>query len=209
MSVMPRFSLIVIDCDSHTPRESAKRGMESILSQTFKDFEVILVHDGFKRIPYEVEFDMSGIDRVTTIYSKTRFNDWGHSLRLIGMRVAQGGYFLNFNIDNLLYPDCLRKVDERLGKDGDDNDVVIFRIINHKRGTDLVLTGRRVGVGSIDCLQLIASRRAWKSIGYWHRNDYEADGHLYAQLAAKYPPLYLDEILGENFQTGTRQTAKD
>jgi hypothetical protein len=206
---MPRFSLIVVDCDDHTPRESAKKGIDSILSQTFKDFELVLVHDGFKRIPYEAEFDLSGVDRVKTIYSKTRFNDWGHSLRKIGMRVAAGDYFVNFNIDNVLYPDCLGKVDELLGKDGDGNDVVIFKIVNHKRGTDVVRTGRPVGVGSIDCLQLIASGRAWKSIGYWHRTDYEADGHLYAQLASKYPPLYLDEILGENFQRGTRHTTEE
>jgi hypothetical protein len=57
---------------------------------------VILIHDGFKRITYEVEFV--------------------------------------FNIDNLLYPDCLRKVDKRLGKEGNSNDVLIFRIVDHKRG---------------------------------------------------------------------------
>jgi hypothetical protein len=205
---MPRFSLIVVDCDDHTPRESAGRGMASILAQTFADFEVVLVHDGFKRIPYEAEFDLSGAGRVTTIYSKTRFHDWGHSLRKIGMRVADGDYFLNFNIDNVLYPDCLEKVDECLGRNGD-GQVVIFSIVNHKRGTDVVRTGRPAGVGTIDCLQLVASRRAWQSIGYWHRTDYQADGHLYAQLTARYPALYLDEILGENFQRGTRRPAEE
>lgn len=183
--------------------------MDSILSQTFKDFEVIFVHDGFKRIPYEAEFDLSGLDHVKTIYTKKRFNDWGHSLRSIGMRIADGDYFLNFNIDNVLFPDCLGKVDERLVTSGNDSDVVIFNIVNHKRGIDAVRTGRPARVGTIDCLQLVASRRAWQSIGYWSRTDYEADGHLYAQLAARYPPLYLDEILGENFQRGTRHTTEE
>ncbi|MFI7542398.1 glycosyltransferase family A protein [Actinoplanes sp. NPDC049599] len=204
---MPRFSLIVVDCDDHTPRESARRGITAILAQTFADFEVVLVHDGFKRIPYEAEFDLSGLDRVTTIYSKTRFRDWGHSLRRLGMRVAEGDYFLNVNIDNLLYPDCLAKVDGCLGRDG--ADIVIFSIVNHKRGTDVVRTGRPAAVGSIDCLQLVASRRAWQSIGYWHRTDYQADGHLYAELTAAYPARYLDDILGENFQRGTRQATKE
>jgi hypothetical protein len=72
-----------------------------------------------------------------------------------------------------------------------------------------VRIGRPAGVGCIDCLQLVASRQAWKSVGYSHRTDYQPDGHLYAQLVAKYPPLYLDEILGENFQTGTKQIAKE
>jgi glycosyltransferase involved in cell wall biosynthesis len=199
---MPKFSLIVVDCDAHTPRETARRGIDSIVSQTFRDYEVILVHDGFKGVPYEVEFDLSGIEHVKTVYSKKRFKDWGHSLRNFGMRIAEGAYFLNFNIDNLLYPDCLEKVNGQLADNGPDTDVVIFSIVNHKRGADEVRTGRPVRPGTIDCLQLIASREAWKSIDFWSRTDYEADGYLYSELAAKYPPLYIDEVLAENFQRG-------
>jgi hypothetical protein len=199
---MVRFTLLVVDCDLHTPRESAKRGMESILSQTFRDFEIVYVHDGFKKIPYEDEFDLADIDRVTTIYTKTRFNDWGHSLRRIGMQVAQGDYFVNFNIDNVLYDQCLQRVAECLDAGGRWVDVVIFTIVNYKRGRSEVLTGRPASVGTIDCLQLIASQQAWRSINYWSRTDYAADGHLYSQLVAKYTPQYVEEPLGENYQHG-------
>jgi len=107
---MPRFSIIVVDCDSHTPRESAKRGVDSLLSQTFRDFEVVFLHDGLKQIPYEHEFDLSAFDKIKTVYSKTRYKDWGHSLRNYGMRIADGEYILHFNIDNVLYPKCLEQV---------------------------------------------------------------------------------------------------
>ena len=61
------------------------------------------------------------------------------------------------------------------------------------------MTGNPVRFQHIDCLQVVASRAAWESIGFWHRYEYEADGHLYLELSAKYPPCYIDEILAENF----------
>jgi hypothetical protein len=119
---------------------------------------------------------------------------------------AQDDYLLNFNIDNMLYPTCLERLDERFGEPEQDYDAAIFSIVNHKRGIDVVRTGRPPGVGAIDCLQLIASRKAWESIGNWHRSDCAADGHLYADLATRFSQMYLDELLRENFQFGSRGT---
>ena len=198
MSLKPKFSIIVVDCDSHTPRESAKRGVDSILSQTFRDFEVIFVHNGLKQKPYEKEFDLSAIEKVKTMYIKERFNDWGNTSRNYGMRIADGEYILNFNIDNLLYPTCLEKVNECLEKDNVRKEIVIFTIIHHKNA-ERILTGNPVRFQHIDCLQVIASRKAWESIGFWHRNEYEADGYLYVELSSKYKPFYIEETLAENF----------
>jgi hypothetical protein len=121
--VRPKFSIIVVDCDTHTPREAAKRGVNSILAQTFRDFEVIFVHDGLKQVPYEIEFELGGLE------SSRPYTRFQH----------------------------------------------------------------------IDCLQGVASRKAWESIGFWHRNEYEADGYLYVELSSKYKPFYIEETLAENF----------
>jgi glycosyltransferase involved in cell wall biosynthesis len=194
----PTFSIIVVDCDSHTPRESAKRGLDSILSQTFRDFEVIFVHNGLKQTPYEKEFDLSALEKVKTMYIKERFDDWGNTSRNYGMRIADGEYILNFNIDNLLYPTCLEKVNECLEQDNLRKEIVIFTIIHHKNA-ERILTGNPVLFQHIDCLQLVASTKAWASIGFWHRNEYEADGYLAIELSSKYQPFYIEETLAENF----------
>lgn len=194
----PKFSIIVVDCDTHTPRELAQRGVNSILSQTFRDFEVILLHDGLKQQSYEEEFDLSSLERLKTVYSKERFRDWGHSLRNYGLRMADGEYIIHFNIDNFLYPGCLQRVNDCLEKDGAGKEMIIFTIIHHKNA-ERILTGNPVRFQHIDCLQVVASRKAWESIGFWHRNEYEADGHLYVELSQKYEPFYIDEILAENF----------
>jgi len=196
--VRPKFSILVVDCDTHTPRESARRGVESILAQTFRDFEVILLHDGLKEKPYEEEFDLSAVERLKVVYTRERYNDWGHSLRDYGLRIADGEYVLHFNIDNLLYPHCLQRVNERLLRDNIRKEIIIFTIIHHKNA-ERILTGKPVEFQHIDCLQVVASRKAWQSIGFWHRNEYEADGYLYLELTSNYKPYYIDEILAENF----------
>ena len=194
----PKFSIIVVDCDRHTPRESAKWGVDSIVAQTFRDFEVIFVHNGLKERPYEEEFDLSELAKVKTVYIKEIFDDWGNTSRHYGSRVADGEYILHFNIDNLLYSTCLEKVNELLEKDNVRKDMVIFSIIHHKNA-ERILTGKPLRFQHIDCLQVIASRKAWESIGFWNRYEYEADGHLYLELSRKFPPHYIDEILAENF----------
>lgn len=194
----PRFSIIVVDCDWHTPREAARRGVDSILAQRFRDFELIFVHNGLKQIPYEAEFDLSSVPNVKTMHIKEKFNDWGNTSRMYGMRIADGEYILHFNIDNLLYANCLERVDECLNEAGARKEIVIFTIIHHKNA-ERILTGKPVQYQHIDCLQLVASRQAWASIGFWHRNEYEADGYLYVELSAKYTPFYIDEVLAENF----------
>jgi len=194
----PKFSIIVVDCDRHTPREGALRGVNSILAQTLRDFEVIFVHNGLKEQSYEEEFDLSALEKVKAIYIKEEFNDWGNTSRNYGSRVADGEYFLFFNIDNFLYPTCLERVNEFLQKDNVRKEMVIFTII-HNKNAERILTGNPVLFQHIDCLQVVASKEAWESIGFWNRYEYEADAHLFLELSAKYSPFYIEEILAENF----------
>ena len=66
-----------------------------MLAQTFRDFEVVFVHDGLKQVPFEKEFDLSALEKVKTVYTKERFNDWGaaafvllpHTVALNGLSV--------------------------------------------------------------------------------------------------------------------------
>lgn len=194
----PKFSVIIVDCDSHTPREAAKRGVDSILAQTFRDFEIVFVHNGLKATPYEEEFDLGGVQKVKTLYIKEVANNWGNASRNYGLKIADGEYVLHFNIDNFLYPTCLEKVNEFLEKDGVRKEMVVFSIIHHKNA-ERILTGNPVRFRHIDCLQVVASRIAWESIGFWHRMEYESDGYLYVELSTKFQPFYLAEVLAENF----------
>ncbi|GEO81532.1 glycosyltransferase family 2 protein [Pararhodospirillum oryzae] len=110
---MPLFSIIVVDYDGSVPRERARRGLASLAAQRFRDFEVIVLHDG-PRTHGSCADDLAGLDLplVRSTQTTTRIGDWGHSLRDAGLQLAQGEYIVHFNADNILYPEALARLAE-------------------------------------------------------------------------------------------------
>src|SRR5687768_14120246 len=96
----PLFSIVVVHYQGTVPHDIFLRGIESLRSQTFRDHEILVYHDG----PL-LEPDVA--TPVPIRPTEKRFNDWGHSLRDIGIREARGEYILHFNADNILYPVAL------------------------------------------------------------------------------------------------------
>jgi len=98
------FSVIVADYEGSVTREMFRRKMACLANQTCKDFEVLVYHDGPKATSYEE--DIAGIDlhTATTFHiTKTRANDWGHSNRDQGIRMASGDWIIHTNADNVFY----------------------------------------------------------------------------------------------------------
>ena len=101
---MPKFSIIATDYEFHTPRDDMRRGLWSIATQSFKDYELIIVHDGPKEKSYNDECDLSIFEKSPIIVNTPqRMNDFSHSSKDFGMRMATGEYILHFNINNILY----------------------------------------------------------------------------------------------------------
>jgi hypothetical protein len=53
-------------------------------------------------------------------------------------------------------------------------------------------------MGKIDLLQCVISKKAWESIGGWHRYDHSSDGYLFEEIISKYGYNHIPEVLGEN-----------
>ena len=217
MPPAPRFTVIVVHYQEVNPHPIFMRGINSILSQTYKDFEVLVYHDGPLLDP-TVEFP------VPVICTETRYNDWGHSLRDLGLRRAKGEYILHFNADNLLYPNALEEIskaidrepriyDKKTHRSRDPNDIIVYAIWTHgmqRYGETLVrygdhpeycllLTGNPPRLHFIDAMQLIMRRELWIAEGGWFDRSVASDGHMYQMFAAKYGYRSVEMILGEHF----------
>jgi hypothetical protein len=195
---MPKFSVIAVDYEHHVGRDGMKRGIASIASQTFKDYELIICHDGPKQVLYEdeINFEKLGVQPVI-VNTPARMADWGHSSRDYAMRMATGDYFIQFNIDNLFYPTAFEQLANLL--DAVDEEIVIFTVLHWKAAGGAPFRGVPPVHCGIDCMQLVASRRIWQEVGYWYRKDPTSDGLIYQAMCDKYPWTELPAILGENY----------
>jgi hypothetical protein len=66
-----------------------RRGLQSLADQTFKDYELIICHDGPKSIPYENEIDFKemGLDPII-INTEQWHGRFGHPSRDKAMRYS-------------------------------------------------------------------------------------------------------------------------
>lgn len=109
-----RFSIVVPHYDGAISDEAFLQGMASLESSMYKDFEVLIYHDGPLSRP------IPSLDKFSFDYkfkeTKTRYDDWGHSLRDLGIREAAGEYIVHFNPDNILNHYGLKAISETIDK---------------------------------------------------------------------------------------------
>lgn len=201
---MPKFTIIATDEENHVPRNAMREGIKSILNQTFDDYELLIIHDGPKNIAYDKEIEID--DRMRIIYTDQHYGiygldefyagyGWGHHSRDLGIKEATGEYIIHFNIDNILYPNALETIANRI--DRTLADVIIFAC-THQKFDIKYFSGIPPVMGKIDMLQCVASKKAWDSIGGWKRYDHSADGFLIEELVARYGYTHIPEVLGDN-----------
>jgi hypothetical protein len=198
MSTSSKFSIIAVDYEHHVPRPGMKQGLLSLANQTFKDFELIVIHDGPKNIPYEEEFDFNVFQNPPVfLNTPEKMGDWGHSSRDLGMRNASGEYFIQFNIDNIFYPEAFQKINNRL--DEIQEQILIFQVRHWKAAGGAIFSGLPPKTCHIDAMQLVAHRDIWENVGYWYNKDGISDGIIYESMCDNFAWNTLNECLGENF----------
>ncbi|MGI9211393.1 MAG: glycosyltransferase [Methylococcaceae bacterium] len=107
----PFFSLIVVHYEGSVSRPEVVRCLQSLYFQKYRNFEILLLHDGPRTQTWETdEFPPPPDIRLKTLSTPQRANDYGHSLRDLGIRMARGKYLLITNADNYHYTDMLLQV---------------------------------------------------------------------------------------------------
>jgi hypothetical protein len=212
MSKEKKFCVIAVDYEHHVPRShddrfidstSILRGLKSLGLQTFKDFNVVICHDGPKQVSYEAEginFKEIGIDPYV-INTQHRMADWGHSSRDMAMRYAYennlGEYYIQFNIDNEFFPNAFQVLSDAI--DNSDNKVFIFPVHHWKAAGGNIFKGIPPRLCNIDAMQLIAHKNIWKSVNLWYNKEAMSDGIIYQDICERFSWTEVPECLGHNF----------
>lgn len=196
---MAKFCIIAIDYENHVPRDGMKNGLDSLSNQTFKDFDLVICHDGPKAMPYEKEYDFKSAG-FNPIYLNTpeRINDWGHSSRDYALAYAYNNldcdYYLVFNIDNTLFPEALEKINNKI--DDEDSKIVIYGIYHVKEGREI--SGNPPVLNNVDCMQFIAHKDIWKENNFWYNKEMASDGYMIQDMCSKNQWSIINEVLGIN-----------
>ncbi len=202
--------------------------IESILQQSYRDWELLIIHDG----PNKREYDKKIIEKYKDIRIKSwetekRYNDWGHTLRDIGINEANGEYIIICNADNILYKNCLAILHayslwpKRNVKVGEKDFIInpdlliygvqmmgVFNLINsngfsRRKGLEtqerLILPGWPPNKYRIDAMQLVAKKEIWVKNGGWKYKHEESDGDLIEELTTNSGYMMVPEILGEHW----------
>lgn len=200
-----KFSILATYYQKVNSPEVVQRFIDSLKAQTFKDFEVLIAHDGLEEIP---EFDTGDL-RIRYIQTQ-HYGLWGHPQRTFMMFFARGDYFLNTNVDNVYYHNAL----EEIAKVVKEDTLTVFsvkmiglNVVGTKRWYDTprkldrhyVLTGFPVKFGNIDLMQLVAHKNIWLKNGFWNNFERDSDGKMYEKLAEKYPVRYMYNVLAEHY----------
>ena len=208
-----KFSIIVPHYDQSISDDMFRRGMNCLLEQTFKDFEVLIYHDG----PTSREIPMPDDDRFKLRVTKERENNWGHSNRDRGIRKAKGQYIVHFNPDNILYPEALEEISKEADKDYEvalSNDIIIIPVLMRGMQTNgrmlwrnkdnpqdnyMIFTGYPAIMNNIDAMQLVMKKSKWISYGGWVDLREQADGMMYPRFVAELGARHCSKILGEHW----------
>ena len=112
---MPKISIII---PVYNVEEYIKECLDSVMNQTYKDYEVIVVNDGTKDNSMEIVKDYD----VKIINQK---NKGLSGARNTGVKHAQGKYLLFLDSDDTIEKDLLKKLDKATS---DQPDMVRFQI---------------------------------------------------------------------------------
>lgn len=218
----PKFSIIGTHYDKAISDEGMMQCLESVDKQTCQDFEILLYHDGplSRPLPSFDHLKNKPVFKAT----KKRYNDWGHSLRDLGIKEAQGEWIIHLSIDNTMFEDALQNIlnayeinkafmekfdyppELKKALDLIIAPVIMEGCIRAPYGMGvartknpehkLILAGVPPRLDNVDLFQFVVKRALWIKEGGWYDKRERGDGYMIEELTQKYGCTYCNNIIG-------------
>lgn len=187
-----------------------ERAIESVLNQSYKDFELIVVKDGGTKSKIAAEYEKKDA-RVRYLHQKENFGQHPRP-KNIGTLAAKGEYIAYLDADNLYRKDHLAALHREIVKTGVDVVYGDRMIVEEKTGKKVpgVKSEFNLGLLSkqnyIDTSDVLCKKSAIDAVGGWDESlMYFADWNLWVRMAKnlasfKHLPLTITDYTyhGEN-----------
>ena len=180
----PLLEIIVVTYDQN---HELKCFIESILAQSEENWKMLVIHDGpsvqFGKImePYLSD------PRIDYMLTDKRHNDWGHSLRKIGVeRLGDSEYTLITNADDIFAPVFVHEMCHRTL-----SDLSYCNCSHHHWNYEARESQLRRGAIDISCC--VIRTEILKAVG-WNSTAYHADWILLDEILNKYPELKVRKV---------------
>lgn len=155
--------------------------VESILSQSSHNWRLHLIHDGPGPEFIRIMNQYWGDTRINYFCTETRANDWGHSLRALGLSTIQekdSRYVLFTNADNIYVPVFVEEMTKAC------SDIVYCNMIHDH--WDYRFRETSLQRGKIDCSAFVVKTELAKKVG-WNSREYAADWYYIQDVLRAYP----------------------
>jgi hypothetical protein len=166
--------------------------IHSLLSQTCKEFCVSVYHDGPNK---QIEDSLKSVQKsypkqIRFEFTAIRYNDYGHSLRDLGIKNANSPYLLITNDDNYYVPTFVEEILKAI--DGGKKDFVYWNMIHsHTKYNGNFRTYLKRG--SIDVGAFVVRTDLAQKIG-WTDKGFAGDATYCEQLLSSTPDIRIKKI---------------
>lgn len=166
--------------------------ISSMICQTYKNWELLLIHDGPNETGLEMLVNTINDDRIKYIETPARVGNWGHSYRSEYIQKATGDYIHITNADNHLTPVFLEYMLKGFG-DGVVATYCESMVHSYKAWQVIPCSLKR---GYLDCAGVIVKASAAKQVGWHNTTEHSADWLYFQDLITKFGAKAFVKIKG-------------
>jgi glycosyltransferase involved in cell wall biosynthesis len=190
---------LTIVCVAYRRPQSIQVLLHCFLAQTSQNFRLLVIHDGpdAEMSVLLSEYTSRYPDRIEYIFTETRYDDYGHSLRQLGLEQVSTPFVLFTNDDNYYVPVFVQTV---LAVAHDKNaDIVLYDVVHsHENAGDTIAPPYSVLIteprmNRFDVGAGVFRTELARAVG-WRSRGFAADGVFIEDVLAFKPDVKIEKI---------------